>query len=93
LVETLRDILHLLSLLEKWFLWQIFSTAPVTIITWIVLAGCVQLLANPFNGKGTFEDNLAGLALPLIILIPSMFVPNVIVDFVLPEEIIHFPVF
>ncbi len=51
------------------------------------------IVDKPFDGKGTFEDNLAGLALPLIILIPSMFVPDVIVDFVLPGEIVHAPIF
>ena len=36
--------------LEKWYLWQTFITIPITISTWIVLAGCIQLLSKPFKG-------------------------------------------
>jgi len=79
--------------LEKWYLWQTFITIPVTISTWIVLAGCIQLLSKPFKGTGSFEDTLAVLALPMVILIPSMLIPDIIVDFILPDSIVHSPLF
>lgn len=79
--------------LEKWYLWQTFTTIPVTISTWILLAGCIQLLSSLFNSTGSFEDTLAVLALPMVILIPAMLIPDIFVDFLLPEEIVYSPLF
>jgi hypothetical protein len=79
--------------LEAWYLWQTFITIPVTISTWILLAGCVQLLSALLGGTGSFEDTAAVLALPLMILIPAMLIPDIIVDFILPGELVHLPLF
>ena len=78
--------------LDRFYLWQSIYLIPVTISTWILLAGCVQIISKVFHGEGTFEDTLAMLGLPFFVLVPGMFLPDCVVG-MLPSDVIQPPVF
>jgi hypothetical protein len=75
--------------IEKFFLWQSVYLIPITITTWVCLSGFVQLFGKLFGGKGNFEDTLALLGLPFIVLLPGMFIPDMIIENFLSKEIVR----
>jgi hypothetical protein len=78
--------------INQFFLWESIYLIPITIATWILLAGCVQLVSKLFQGTGSFEDTFALLGLPFFVLIPGMFIPDFIMEF-LPSNLVKYPLF
>ena len=78
--------------IEKYYLYESFFLLPVTICTWILLAGLIQIISIPFKGKGSFEDTLSLIGLPYFILIIFMFIPDVIMGY-LPKSIVESYIF
>ena len=74
---------------EKYYLYESLFLLPVTICTWILLAGLIQIISMPIKGKGSFEDTLALIGLPFYILIIFMFIPDMLVDFIIPKNIVQ----
>lgn len=70
---------------ESYYLWQTFFTIPVGLIGWILFAGSAQLLSRSLGGKGTFEDTLAVLGFPFILLLPLSWFPEIMVTVFTPE--------
>ena len=70
---------------ESYYLWQTFFTIPVGLIGWILFAGAAQLLSRSLGGQGTFEDNLAVLGFPFILMLPFSWFPEIMVTFFAPE--------
>jgi hypothetical protein len=71
--------------LESYYLWQTFFTIPVGLIGWVLFAGAAQLLARSLCGQGSFEDNLAVLGLPFVLMLPFSWLPEITVTFLVPE--------
>jgi len=69
----------------SYYLWQTFFTIPVGLIGWILLAGSAQLLARRLGGQGNFEDNLAVLGFPFILMLPLSWFPEILVTLFAPE--------
>ncbi len=53
--------------IEKYYLYESFFLLPLTICTWIMLSGLIQIISIPFKGKGSFEDTLSMIGLPFIL--------------------------
>jgi hypothetical protein len=70
---------------ESYYLWQTFFTIPVGLIGWILFAGSAQLLSKKLGGQGTFEDNLAVLGLPFVLMLPLSWLPEIMVTVFTPE--------
>lgn len=70
---------------ESYYLWQTFFTVPVGLLGWILFAGSAQLLSKRLGGQGTFEDNLAVLGLPFILMLPLSWLPEIMVTVFAPE--------
>jgi len=70
---------------ESYYLWQTFFTIPVGLIGWILFAGSAHLLSRSFGGRGTFEDNLAVLGFPFILMLPLSWFPEIIVTLFVPD--------
>ena len=70
---------------EFYYLWQTFFTIPVGLIGWILFAGAAQLLSRSLGGQGTFEDNLAVLGFPFILMLPFNWFPEIAVTLFAPE--------
>lgn len=79
--------------IEKYYLYESFFLLPVTICTWILLAGLIQIISILFKGKGSFEDTLSLIGLPFFILIIFMFIPDIIIDYLMPKSIIESYIF
>ena len=79
--------------IEKYYLYESFFLLPVTLCTWILLAGLIQVISIPFKGKGSFEDTLSLVGLPFFTLIVFMFIPDMIIDYLLPESIVKSYIF
>ena len=71
--------------IESYYLWQTFFTIPVGLIGWILFAGSAQLLSKSLGGQGTFEDNLAVLGLPFVLMLPLSWLPEIMVTVFTPE--------
>jgi len=69
---------------ESYYLWQTIFTIPVGLIGWILFAGSAQLLSKSLGGRGTFEDNLAVLGLPFILMLPFSWLPETMVAIFVP---------
>jgi len=70
---------------ESYYLWQTFFTIPVGLIGWILFAGAAQLLSRSLGGQGSFEDNLAVLGFPFILMVPFSWFPEIMVTLFVPE--------
>jgi hypothetical protein len=70
--------------IESYYLWQTFFTIPVGLIGWILFAGSAHLLSRNLGGQGSFEDNLAVLGLPFILMLPLSWLPEIIVTVLTP---------
>lgn len=79
--------------IEEYYLYESFFLLPVTLCTWILLAGLIQVISTPFKGMGSFEDTLSLAGLPFFTLITFMFIPDMIVDYLLPESIVKSDIF
>ena len=55
--------------IEKYYLYESFFLLPVTICTWVLLAGLIQIISILFKGEGSFENTLSLIGLPYFILI------------------------
>jgi len=66
---------------ESYYLWQTFFTIPVGLIGWILFAGAAQLLSRSLGGQGSFEDNLAVLGFPFILMLPFSWFPEMVMTF------------
>ncbi len=75
--------------IEKYYLFESFFLLPVTISTWIIMAGLIQIISIPFKGKGSFEDTLSMIGLPYILLVIFMLIPDIITDYLLPKSIVR----
>ncbi len=73
--------------LDKYYLYESFFLLPVTICTWILLAGLIKLVSIPLKGNGSFEDTLSVLGFPFIILFMFMLIPDAITDYILRNTI------
>ena len=73
--------------IDRYYAYEAFFLLPVTIATWVMFAGLVQLLARAFRGGGSFEDTLAATGLPFVALIAFMLLPDIVVDYLLPESV------
>ena len=73
--------------IEEYYLYESFFLLPITICTWVLLAGLTTLIAIPFKGKGSFEDTLSVLGFPFIILFVFILIPDVITDYILRKAI------
>jgi len=63
---------------ESYYFWQTFFTIPVGLIGWIFFAGSAQLLSRKLGGQGSFEENLAVLGFPYILMLPFSWLPEFI---------------
>lgn len=79
--------------IEKYYLYESFFLLPITICTWILLAGLIQIISILFKGKGSFEDTLSLIGLPYFILIIFMFIPDIIVTYLMPKSIVESYIF
>lgn len=79
--------------IEKYYLYESFFLLPLTICTWILLAGLIQIISILFKGKGSFEDTLSLSGLPYFVLIIFMFIPDIIVDYLIPKSIVESYIF
>ncbi len=70
---------------ESYYLWQTFFTIPVGLIGWILFVGSAQLLSRTLGGQGTFEDSLAVLGFPFILMLPFGWFPEMMVMSFAPE--------
>ena len=70
---------------ESYYLWQTFFTIPVGLVGWILFAGAAQLLSRSLGGQGTFEDNLAVLGFPFILMLPFCWFPEIMVTLFVPQ--------
>ena len=61
---------------ESYYFWQTFFTVPVGLIGWILFAGFAQLLSSKLGGRGSFEENLAVLGFPYILMLPFSWLPE-----------------
>ena len=61
---------------ESYYFWQTFLTIPVGLIGWILFAGSAQLLSRRLGGQGSFEENLAVLGLPYVLMLPFSWLPE-----------------
>lgn len=52
---------------EDYYAWNRFLLAPSMILSWLVATSVVQILSRTFNGTGSFEQTLTGLALSISI--------------------------
>jgi hypothetical protein len=66
---------------ESYYFWQTFFTVPVGLIGWIFFAGSTQLLSKKLSGQGSFEENLAVLGFPYILMLPFSWLPEFICIF------------
>ena len=63
---------------ESYYFWQTFFTVPVGLIGWIFFAGSAQLLSKILGGQGSFEENLAVLGFPYVLMLPFSWLPEFI---------------
>lgn len=63
---------------ESYYFWQTFFTVPVGLIGWILFAGAAQLLSRKLGGQGSFEENLAVLGFPYVLMLPFSWLPEFI---------------
>ena len=52
---------------ENYYAWNRFLLAPSMFLAWLVATSGVQILSRTFNGTGSFEQTLTGLALSISI--------------------------
>ena len=64
---------------ERYFFWEIFFIAPVTLGGWILAAGVVQLSSTHFGGTGRFEDVLATTAFAITLASLARLLPDFLV--------------
>jgi len=63
---------------QSYYLWQTFFTVPVGLVGWILFAGSAQLLSGRLGGQGSFEENLAVLGFPYVLMLPFSWLPEFI---------------
>jgi hypothetical protein len=61
---------------ESYYFWQTFFTVPVGLVGWILFAGSAQLLCGKLGGQGSFEENLAVLGFPFVLMLPFSWLPE-----------------
>jgi hypothetical protein len=61
---------------ESYYFWQTFFTVPVGLIGWILFAGSAHLLSRKLGGEGSFEENLAVLGFPFVLMLPFSWLPE-----------------